>query len=175
MRREKGRFLLPELERRLHDLLDGAPACLVVQSGGSGLERAARRLAPRGLWRRVLDPLETVPRVVTVPHPLPEADYRELLRASDVVLFLYDPQRYAVRCSAVFRDARAAGVPVVVPAETWMPDELEAAEHEHGLAYRDLEDLPARLADVLADLGRFREGARAAARCTTPTEWGVVL
>ena len=59
-----------------------------------------------------------------VPHPLTTDQYRRLLQLGDVGLFLYDGRRYAARCSAVMLELLSAGVPVIVPAGSWLADQI---------------------------------------------------
>jgi glycosyltransferase involved in cell wall biosynthesis len=57
---------------------------------------------------------------------LPSSEYDELVAACDLVLLPYEREQYRSRLSAVFVDAACAGVPVVVPAGTWMSDQIDA-------------------------------------------------
>jgi hypothetical protein len=128
-RNEKGRRRLAALIDLLRPRLASGTLRLVVQSGGAWLERWLPRLGPGGDWRAAFDRrAEHRASVLRVPHPLAEDDYRRLLESSDLALFLHDARRYASRHSGVFCDARAAGLPVLVRARTWMADELEATD-----------------------------------------------
>ncbi|MDG5497433.1 hypothetical protein [Niveispirillum sp. BGYR6] len=49
---------------------------------------------------------------------------REILR-SDVILIPYSQNNYISRSSGIFSEAMAAGIPVVVPAGTWMSAQLD--------------------------------------------------
>ncbi|MCA9261194.1 MAG: hypothetical protein KDA61_18390, partial [Planctomycetales bacterium] len=71
--------------------------------------------------------------VECMPHPLPTSDYIDLVRHSDVGLFLYDRRRYFARCSGVLVEMLSSGVPVIVPAGSWLAAQI-AAENQRWLA-----------------------------------------
>lgn len=58
--------------------------------------------------------------VELVYGPLPSEEYADLLLSSDAVLIPYDQDRYYARSSGILVEALSAGIPVVVPAGTWM-------------------------------------------------------
>ena len=59
------------------------------------------------------------------PHPLPRDEYRQLLRSADVGLFCYDSRSYFSRCAGILVEMLACGKPVVVPAGTWLADQIQ--------------------------------------------------
>lgn len=71
-------------------------------------------------------------QVQYLPHPLPAARYQELIRAAGVGLLTYDRRSYANRRAGIFGEYMAAGVPTLVPAGTWMADQLAG----HQLRYQ---------------------------------------
>ena len=81
-----------------------------------------------------------------VPHPLPPREYLDLIRETDIGLFLYDSRRYFSRYSAVLVEMLCAGAPVVVPAASWLASQIE---HENE-SYLDqlYESADARHADA---------------------------
>ncbi|HVC92681.1 MAG TPA: hypothetical protein VND64_03275 [Pirellulales bacterium] len=89
--------------------------------------------------------------VTLIEQPLESRAYRELLAASHVTLLPYDAAAYAARSSGVFAESLAAGVPVVVPADTWMARELPAGA---GRVYRRLTEVPALVRELAADRER---------------------
>lgn len=58
-------------------------------------------------------------------HPLPRDEYRQLLRSADVGLFCYDSRSYFSRCAGVLVEMLACGKPVIVPAGTWLADQIQ--------------------------------------------------
>jgi glycosyltransferase involved in cell wall biosynthesis len=59
-----------------------------------------------------------------IKRPLSEAEYHTLLGSADLVLLPYDGLVYRSRTSGPFVEALCTGKPVVIPAQTWMADEL---------------------------------------------------
>ncbi|MFN0018914.1 MAG: hypothetical protein ACKVP0_11690 [Pirellulaceae bacterium] len=103
-------------------------------------------------------------RLVHVQHPLPNDAYARLLRRADVGLLAYDPNVYAVRCSGVLVEMLAAGTPVVVPANTWLADELRSAgDPSPGLVASELAGFAASLREMANQRGEFQRRAQAAA------------
>jgi len=61
------------------------------------------------------------PRFVEmIDRPLSSQEYRELLAGADIALLPYDRFAYYSRSSGVLVEAMATGVPVVVPAASWL-------------------------------------------------------
>lgn len=121
-RAEKGYGLLPGLVAAL-----AGQARFTIHSGPIGaaddplVQRAHRRLrAAAG------------PGLTLLEHPLPPDDYLALLRAADLLLLPYDPAAYGPRSSGILAEARAMGVPAVVPAGRWME---QAAGPEPALVF----------------------------------------
>ncbi len=63
-------------------------------------------------------------RVLCLPYPLEIDSYHELIRQTDIGLFLYDKHRYHVRCSGILQEMLAAGKPVIVPAGCWLAGQV---------------------------------------------------
>lgn len=70
--------------------------------------------------------------------------YHAWLDTADLGLFLYDPQRYVARCSGVLLELLARGVPVIVPDECWLADQLRLAggHRSIGFIYQDRSEIP---------------------------------
>ncbi len=133
-RAEKGYALLPALVASLV-----GQARFTIHSGPVGtaadpvVQRAQRQM--RGIAGAQLHLLET---------PLPPEDYLNLLQAADLLLLPYDSAAYGPRSSGILAEARAMGVPAVVPAGCWMADEVGP---DHSLVFHR----PAEFARVVRD------------------------
>jgi hypothetical protein len=118
-RREKGYGQLPPLLRALwRDWFGPGRAQLVLQTHHGRQRRALEALvASLGTGgTKALD---------FAAFPLPLNGYAELLCGADVGLMLYDPTRYYARCSGVLLEMLCAGVPVLVPAGSWLAAQIE--------------------------------------------------
>jgi hypothetical protein len=63
-------------------------------------------------------------QVKLLAQSLSSSDYRNVLLSSDIVIIPYDAEAYYARSASVFVEALAAGIPVVVPAASWMATQL---------------------------------------------------
>jgi hypothetical protein len=116
-RREKGYDALPLILRSLwRDWFGTGRARLVLQT-----HRGKQRRALEALVRE----LGNAGALEFAPFPLPLEGYTELVRGADLGLLLYDPTRYYARCSGVLLEMQCAGVPVLVPAGSWLAGQVE--------------------------------------------------
>jgi glycosyltransferase involved in cell wall biosynthesis len=104
--------------------------------------------------------LAACPEVTLHRGQLDAQHYFSLLRAADLALVPYHPLRYRVRGSGVYAEASLAGAPVIVPAATWMAEEVE--REGNGAVFADF-SAAAVAAAIGAALPRLAE-LRAAAR-----------
>jgi hypothetical protein len=113
-RREKG---YSQLHRLLDELwephLRTGRVQLVVQARPGRGRVALPHDAPKGI-----EP------VVFAPVGLPRERYVELVRNTDIGLLLYDAERYYTRCSGVLLEMLCAGVSVLVPAGSWLAEQI---------------------------------------------------
>ena len=159
-RADKGFGRLPAIADALAPELNAGHLTLVCQAtpnefADDRIVEAMRALAAR-------------PGVEVVDRFLPSTEYDDLVGGCDLVLLPYDPEQYRARLSAVFVDATCAGVPVVVPAGTWMSDQLDR-KLGAGSTFESLD--PALVADAvrtclasLTSIGRQAQDAAACAR-----------
>jgi hypothetical protein len=63
-------------------------------------------------------------QVKLLDQSLSSVEYRDILLSSDIVIIPYDAEAYYARSASVFVEALAAGIPVVVPAASWMATQL---------------------------------------------------
>lgn len=121
-RSEKGYHLLPSVLGALLPELEAGAIHFVVQSNVA--------FGDQPMDQRVVEARERLrrlsPRFVTLhEEALDSFAYSELLLAADVVLLPYDAERYYARSSGVLIEALSAGIPVLVPATSWMSDLLQ--------------------------------------------------
>lgn len=125
-RQEKGYQHLPAVAAELADDLAQGRVRMVLQSnfnlpgGEAGIAAARAALAAHR-------------NVTLLTDPLDEKTYVRVLHEASLVLLPYDASRYVARTSGVLAEAIHAGVPLVVPEETWMADQLR--RHGAGVAY----------------------------------------
>jgi hypothetical protein len=65
------------------------------------------------------------------PSNLDMQSYAQLVRDSDIGLLLYDGRRYYDRCSGVLLEMLAAAVPVVVPAGSWLSEQIDPHNQQY--------------------------------------------
>lgn len=123
-RREKGYLELRQLLQDLGSSAFEGRIRLVTQLPKKKLHRAGISKVRRFLGKAHVD-------LTVLPHPLPADDYHRLIRQTDIGLFLYDSQRYRVRCSAVLQEMLAAGRPVIVPGGSWLAEQIAEPIFRH--------------------------------------------
>ena len=96
--------------------------------------------------KRVTSDTLKTPPVIVLEHPMVTLSYQKLVCSSGIGLFLYDRMRYHSRASGVMIEMLAAGVPVIVPAGTWMSQQV-ARE-----TYKQLSDVRHNLPIVTSSL-----------------------
>jgi hypothetical protein len=128
-RREKNRAILPSL---LHSLWQEAfvpgRAQLVVQNARASL-RSELDACIAQLAREHSLTADAAP-VDCSAGTLDQQQYAELVCGSDIGLLLYDARRYHDRCSGVLLEMLVAGVPVVVPAHSWLSEQIAPANQD---------------------------------------------
>lgn len=149
-RLEKGFGLLPDLVRAL-----AGQARFTIQSGPIGpgddppMQQAQRQLR-----------LLAGPRLTLVERPLPPEEYQALIGTADLLLLPYDARAYGPRSSGILAEARAMGVPTVVPAGCWMG---EAASPDPALTFADVGGILPAIRHALARLDALQAACVAAA------------
>jgi glycosyltransferase involved in cell wall biosynthesis len=170
-RRERGAHLIPEIVARCSEM----PVGFLVQ---------ARRANPDFEIDR-LTALGARPNVRLCTGPLALGDYYGLI-AQSVVLLPYDAERYLLRSSGVYHEAKCLGAPVVVSPGTWMAEEVAVegngivsaactpAAFSEAIAHaaRQIGPLRARAASVARD-ARARHGVGAFVDAVTALQGGL--
>jgi glycosyltransferase involved in cell wall biosynthesis len=112
-------------------------------------------------------------KVKLLKNPLNPTEYRSLLMLSDIVVFPYDSNAYAARSSGIFTEAMTAGIPVVVPAGSWMAIQLQEsiaafkAQHAEtkgpqsvvGVVYEQGGSLADSIAEIVSHYDHYRTSA----------------
>lgn len=68
-----------------------------------------------------------------LPDELSDKEFRNLLATADLIVLPYRTEYYHSQTSGVFAEALGAGIPVVVPADTWMARQV--AEFGGGITF----------------------------------------
>jgi len=119
-REEKGYQFLPGIVRETLRLSAG-PVRFLVQSNFAF--RFPERQGPVVMARHFLrqHPSE---EVEVLSSPLTVEEYRNLLLSGSVSLLPYDAESYYARSSGILVESLTAGIPVVVPAGSWLADQI---------------------------------------------------
>lgn len=110
--------------------------------------RYGRRVIPESmqdLYAKAMSS-EPSPLGIRVGNVSSEA-YHQWLDSADVGLFLYDAERYRVRCSGVLLEMLVRGKPVIVPSGCWMAEQVEHYSQSGpiGWVYTSMAEIPAIL------------------------------
>lgn len=151
-RPEKGSHLIPEIVAACRGR---APVRFLVHAWDDGA-------GPATIERLRL--LAADPNVTIVDVPIEREAYERTLAEVDLLLCPYERVNYRQRNSGIVAEGAAAGLPCVVPTETWMAAEIEAGRIA-GVGYAG--DAPGDAAEAtmrcLSDLaGLTRTAARLA-------------
>lgn len=64
-------------------------------------------------------------------HPLKHDEYVELIKSSDCGLLFYDSRVYFSRRAGVLGELLSCGKPVIVPAGSWLAEQVQGSIYEH--------------------------------------------
>jgi glycosyltransferase involved in cell wall biosynthesis len=151
-RREKGYHLLPGIIRAIwDDAIAAKRAALTIQSNPPLTDDepgiAAAREQLRSLAGESLELLSDA---------LSSEQYRRLLLSGDLVLLPYDAAAYRWRSSGVLVEALGAGIPAIVPADTWLAHQVPPGA---GRIFSDVGQVPAAIREMLDNYDRYRQSA----------------
>jgi glycosyltransferase involved in cell wall biosynthesis len=153
-RREKGYHHLPRIVADLwDDCLAAGRITMTIQSNPALTDDEPAIAAARERLRSYASSAITL-----VDEPLSSAAYRRLLHSGDLILLPYDPQAYRWRSSGILVEALAAGIPAIVPAETWLARQLLV---DVGAVYHDVWEIPALIRRIVGDYGRYVQASQA--------------
>lgn len=147
-RPDKGFHLLPHMVRRVQEDMPEHRLSFAFQSYGNV---DAQALFPAAAAVR------------TLSDPLSEREYEAYIASVDIMLIPYLHGPYRAQTSGVFCEVVALGTPVLVPADTWMADQLTGSGA--GLTFRagDAEDLARACMEAIRNYPVLRDNARKAA------------
>ena len=142
-RREKGYHLLPKIVGDLRQEGLAGKLRFVFQSNYNVPGGEPEAVVARGQ-------LESFPEsmVSLYKQALSTADYKALLLSSDITILPYDRISYGVRSSGILVESLAAGIPVIVPAGTWLSRQLLTA------GYADKQEKPRNEMTVVESFGQ---------------------
>jgi hypothetical protein len=126
-RKEKGYQHLPSvIEALWNDYVKTGRVQFSIQSNYNTPSGEAETVVARAQ----LEALD--PAAVEIVHgPLASDDYLHLLLSAHVVLAPYDRDSYYARSSGILAEALSAGIPVIVPAGTWMARQFADEVYEY--------------------------------------------
>ncbi len=148
-RREKRHGLLPQLLRELWvDFFAAGKAQLVLQSDRAASRRLLAACVSDLQASAATADTETLP-VSYATAALTLENYAQLLRSSDIGLLLYDGERYFDRCSGVLLEMLTSGIPVVVPAASWLSAQITMVNQQYlAVAVKQLATTAQRLVEL---------------------------
>lgn len=76
-------------------------------------------------------------KVKLILSPLDQEKYQNLLIGSDIVLLPYDQVNYYARTSGILAESLGCGIPVVVPAGTWMARQFIKEVYQYQRSLRE--------------------------------------
>ncbi len=182
---EKGFHVLPHLVRTaLQDpeLRDRVEFVIQANFAHARPQDGADEL----LAREALEELNSE-HVRLLREPLSSQAYLDLVTSADILLIMYDPERYYARSSGVLIEALLAGIPFLTTAGSWMAEQLAPAQYAYALDAAARVDEVSRLNGPMIDwlgAGPLLDGAdlsfdgrdrRAAAFLPRPTRATHVL
>ena len=157
-RLEKGYQLLPLVATRIEAQLRAGSVRMLLQSnfntpgGERGLADVRQQLA-------------AFPNISFYDEGLSQTDYLSILREADLVLLPYNSEQYVSRTSGILAEAICAGVPAVVPRQTWLAEQITKAGAGVTFDFFDSPSFPTAVADAIARIDVLRQ--RAMERCST--------
>ena len=148
-RAEKGRSEIKDLLTSIeHDLLRSGSLKWSMQIPS----KLVRRVIPESM-RDLAEPASpTAPLDIRIGNVSSES-YHRWLDDADVGLFLYDPNRYLVRCSGVLLEMMVRGKPVIVPDGCWLAEQVRKFSDNGpiGWIYQSTQQVPNLLKRLESD------------------------
>ncbi|MDA7925343.1 hypothetical protein N9B46_00725 [Mariniblastus sp.] len=133
MRREKGQgsYLQSLIDSISKDLLATGLVNIAVQRPKKKWLSTKQKIelqAPDVLCNNAV----SQPSIKYYSHPLPDQQYVDLIKTSDCGLLFYDSRAYYSRRAGVLGELLSCGKPVIVPAGSWLAEQIAEPIFEHG-------------------------------------------
>ena len=133
MRREKGQssYLQSLIDNISEDLLATGLVEIAVQRPRKKLFSTKEKIelqAPNVLCKGAISKQP----IKYLSHPLPDQQYIDLIKTTDCGLLFYDSRAYFSRRAGVLGELLACGKPVIVPAGSWLAEQIAEPIFEHG-------------------------------------------
>lgn len=132
MRREKGQGSY------LQSLIDGISEDLLATGAVEiAVQRPRKKLLSRKHKIELNAPTVSCknapprPTIKYYSHPLPDHQYVDLIKTSDCGLLFYDSRAYFSRRAGVLGELLSCGKPVIVPAGSWLSEQIAEPIFEH--------------------------------------------
>lgn len=161
-RREKGRNSLVRMLTLIQpQLIPGGPFRVSMQLPPVQW----KKMIPRSLHHTATvsenGDVDTTSALEVMTGYLSADTYHDWLDTADVGVFLYDSDRYQARCSGVLLEMLVRGIPVIVPDQCWLSEQIEAAggDGSVGYIYKTVDEFPQLLAQIKLEYDQVRERA----------------
>ncbi len=133
MRREKGQgsYLQSLIDGISEDLLATGRVEIAVQRPKKKLLTTKHKIE----LNAPMFPVKNAPPRPTIKyysHPLPAQQYADLIKTSDCGLLFYNSRAYFSRRAGVLGELLSCGKPVIVPAGSWLSEQIAEPIFEHG-------------------------------------------
>lgn len=154
-RDEKGFHWLPDLIDGLSDEARAGRVTFALQASLLSPQYNPESIPAMARVRALAD--EPYMELHGLDAPLTPEQYFDLLSRADVMLCPYSPENYRRRSSGTLTEALAAGIPTVVPADTWLERQQPPGTGE---SFADRESFVEAVRKVVAGYAGYHHRAR---------------
>lgn len=107
--------------------------------------------------------LEQSKNVVFLTEDLTSEEYDHYLQQSDCIILPYRRQSYYTRLSGIAIEAAMLGIPLIYTRDTWLEDAVSQYGAGIGVENEDIEDLAAKISEMVHQIDRYRGEAQSRA------------
>jgi glycosyltransferase involved in cell wall biosynthesis len=162
---EKGFAHLPNVVRMFWERIERGEVEFLIQANFGFKAPCRRRNRPLVHARDELERMATDPaaggRIQLIKKPPSAAEYAQLLSCADIGLLPYDGEHYYARCSGVLLELLSRGVPVVVPAECALADQIRAGKRDAaGRTFTRPKEIASAVAEIVDHYDRYAAAAQ---------------
>ncbi len=154
-RDEKGFHWLPDLIDGLKEEAEAGLVTFALQASLLSPQYNPESVPAMARVRALAD--EPYMELHGLDAPLSPEQYFDLLSRADVMLCPYSPENYKRRSSGTLTEALAAGIPTVVPADTWLHRQQPSGTGE---SFTDRESFVDAVRQVVAGYAVYQNRAR---------------